>query len=246
MKSNLSVLLLGAALLTPFGSPVVFAQNAVPKAAPAQDETACALARLISAGLKQRQSDGVAPEKRLWTWYVSYEPQYDMIKVQRGQAVLVPPTFLPIGVPESQIKPVMGHPAFGFHVQPFVSPTDYRRFQIENTALSEQLGKMAEQMRDINPDFHNSYVFIPRNEEQKKRVEAYHRVQSSLHDLPDFSFRNISLSCVCFSPDGFGMWRPFRPFSIGTEEGLQGWQREQAEAERVVTQLLAHHDAPQK
>jgi len=90
MKLKISVMLLGAALLLPFGSRVLFAQDAVTKTSPApiHPEAARELVRRVREQL-------AASNPTLKKWAVYYEPESNLIVAQSREMVWMLP---PVGI----------------------------------------------------------------------------------------------------------------------------------------------------
>jgi len=239
MKLNLSILLLGAALLMPFGSPVVFAQNAMAKAAPApiHPEAARELVRRLREQL-------AAHNPPLEKWAVFYRPQLNLVEVQSSEEVWISPRVLPNGpdLEDFDADPALSHPSFSLRVEPFVSPADYKRFVAENAAIDTQREQMQTQMKGVSHKFDS---FLPRTDHEKRQVAAYNRLKSFRHVLPDLYFQDISLSWEDFNWSRALSLDPDKYPGL-TDKNSHGWQREQAEAARVFTQLVSRYQAPQK
>jgi len=239
MKLNLSVLLLGAALLMPFGSHVVFAQDALSGVAlhPPYPQAAHELVRRLREQL-------AAHNPSLEKWAVFYRPQSNLIEVQSSETVWISPRVLPNGpdLEDFDADPALSHPSFSLRVQPLVSPTDYKRFVAENATIDMQLGQMQLQMRGISHKFDS---YLPKNEEEKGQVDAYNRLKNSLHVLPDLYFQNISLSWENFNWSRALSFSPSEYADI-VSDNPPVWEKEQAEAARVFTQLVSNYQDPQK
>jgi hypothetical protein len=78
-----------------------------------------------------------------------------------------------------------------FHIEPFVSPTDFTERKAQNDEVRKQLSALSEQMRHIPHKFDS---FLPRTDDEKKQVEEYKRLRGRLHQLPAYYFRNISFN----------------------------------------------------
>ena len=234
-------------LLCPVGERVGFAQIAVAKSEEElrnRDATAAALVRLIDSEISKRKALNLPPKKgaKFWSWEVSYQPQYNLVEVQCNQAVLMEPEFAFNSSINEKREPALRHPKFSFRAEPFVSPKEYNRFKAENDLIDKQLKRMP--MFGIRQKFDS---FSPRNEEEKKKVDEYNRLKKSRHDLPDFYFRNISVSWVWFP----GCLSEFRragenPRFIAETDEKEGWQREQADTAQAVLKLLSRYEPEQK
>ncbi len=140
-------------------------------------------------------------------------------------------------------KPILARPALSLRVQRFVSPADYKRFKTENAAINAQLAQMRTQMRGFTL---KSDSFSPRTEEQKKQADVYNRLKSSRHDLPDFYFRDISLSWwrLPGNETVLSLCAGENPSFVDAEQ--HGWEREQADATQIILKFLSPYELPQK
>ena len=236
-------------LLCPVGERAVFAQIAVANSEEAvrnRDATASSLVRLIEFKLPRQNGLNLPAEEaeKLWSWSVWYQPQYNLVDVQCNQLVLMEPEFaFNLSINEKR-EPALKKPSFSFRVQPFISPEQYNRLAADNVIIDEQLMRMQGQMMKISRKFDS---YSPRNAEEKKKVDQYNRLKTSRHDLPDFYFRDISVSWV---------WFPGRPSEsrhagkipnfVTATENQEGWQREQADAAKAVLQLLSRYEPQEK
>jgi hypothetical protein len=163
---------------------------------------------------------------------VTYKPQYGLIEVQLKQEVIIPHIPSINERPGTDSRPTLGHPSFGLRVRTFVSPADYARFKAENEATEKQRNEMYDRLRRQHIARQHDR-FIPKNEDERELVREYNDLKYSHHDLPDFYFRNISLSKPIF-------WSASR---ASTEmEETTGWQRDQASIVQALQKLLSRYE----
>ena len=211
-----------------------------------RDATTVNLVRQIDSVLEKRaqergQTVRKFPDKiPFLSWEVTYKPQYDLIEVQLEQVVIISPDSNFNANPVLNEHPAdadrpfpLGRPFFWLRVKPFVSPEEYTRLKAENEAIEKRLDEMSEQMQRWRIA-HKFDSFMPKNEEEKKKVDAYNNLKNSRHDLPDFYFRNVSL-------EGPTLWdsETFR-----TEAA--DWQQDQAETIKALLQLLSRYEPEAK
>ncbi len=210
-----------------------------------RDTTACELVRTISFKLPRQNGLNLAPQTDIWSWDVLYRPQFHTIEIRRDQPVATTSSFT--GINDGGIRkrePVSIYPEFSFEVQPFVTPEEYNRYKAENNAIDEQLDQMRREMKNINRKFDRH---LPKTEDEKKKVDAYNRLKSSRHFLPDFYFRGISLSWARYEGIGFAISRrPGHNPALVTSTELMGWRREQADAAQAVLKLLSRYEPEEK
>jgi len=239
MELNLSVLLLGAVLLMPFGSRVVFAQNAVPKAAyvPPYPEATRELVQRIRGQL-------AAQSPPLEKWAVFYSPDYKLIKAESSETVWVSPPMQPNGSPFEDLdnEAALRHPSFSLRLERLVSPADYKRFVAGNAAIDTQLGQMQTRMKGISRKFDS---FWGRTDHEKRQVAAYDRLKKSRHILPDFYFESISLSWG-YVPGSHVIFRIPGESPFAVYDKAPAWEKEQAQVAGILTALVSHYEAPQK
>ena len=139
-----------------------------------RDASAAALVRLIQSQIPGTDS----------TWSAAYFPQSEQIRVQSSQTVSMdaPAHF---NMPDVKPEQIRRNPSFSLSVEAYISPADYARFKVENTATYAQLNQMAAQMKDID---HKMDSFLPRTPQQKQRVDVYNLLKATVHPLPDFYF----------------------------------------------------------
>ena len=210
-----------------------------------RDATTVNLVRQIDSVLEKRaqergQTVRKFPDKiPFLSWEVTYKPQYDLIEVQLEQVVIISPNSNFNANPVLNEHPAdadrpfpLGRPFFWLRVKPFVSPAEYTRLKAENEAIEKRLDEMYERMRRQHVARQHDR-FMPKNEEEKDLVDAYNDLKYSHHDLPDFYFRNISLSRPIF-------WGDSR---ISTEmEETTEWQRDQVSIVQALQKLLSSYE----
>jgi len=119
---------------------------------------------------------------------------------------------------------------------------DYRRFVAENATIDTQLGQIETKMRNTGHKFDS---FLPKNEDEKKKVDAYNRLKSSRHVLPDLYFQNIGFSWLYFAGDG-AIFRVPSEYPAPVSDKSPAWKKEQAQVADIITALVSHYEVPQK
>ncbi len=207
-----------------------------------RDATAAALVRLISSHLDKTKDDAwkASPNTPYGSWEVTYQPQYNLIQVQREDEVLITHEPMLNDSPEPH-APTLGPPNFLLSVEPFISPEEYARLKAENATINGQLSHMAVGMKDIRHKFDS---YLPKNDQEKQKVAAYNKLKASLHDLPDFYFRDISLSWwVLGLGESFVFHQPGEiPAAFKPNARQKGWEYERATTVQAILPLLSRYE----
>jgi hypothetical protein len=130
-------------------------------------------------------------------WRVSYVKVDKCLKVTRIKKDLSRSVF-PNQPPDEQDE--RRSFALAFRIHPLVSQEEYRRLAGENARISQEMEKLYEILdgRGMSRKFD---TFFPEKEEDKMLVQRYEALRKSIHDLPDFHFRDISLTWIYGSSD---------------------------------------------
>ena len=209
------------------------------------DAAASALARSIYEQLPEQDKVNQPLGTQFWSWDVTYQPQYGTIKVERDQEVLMESGVVINGDGKKR-PPTLARPGFTLLIESFLSPAEYVRFKAENDAVYKQLDEMYEQMLHQRID-HKFDSFLPKTEEEKKTVDAYDKLKRKIHHLPDYYFRNMSVSWVTAGYDEL-FHRPGetpRRFTVRADE-QESWEREQAQAVQAVLKIVSHYESEAK
>lgn len=215
-------------MLSPICASNVEAQTEMSAAETAQrgrDATAAALVRLIAVQMPSG-----------FDWRVFYQPQIDLIEVENIKQVQMEPPAI-ISGPDMKSEPIMRNPDFSFRVQPLVSPAEYIRFKAENAEIDARLEQTAAQLKAITS---KPESFSPRNADEKQRVEFYFRVKAQRHDLPEFYFRDISLSRVAY-----GDAPPTSSLDRARGKEISGqplWFQQETRIARATLKLLTRYE----
>lgn len=160
-------------------------------------------------------------------WRVSYKKGDECLKVTRSKEDLSRTAFANTHPDE---KPERRSFALSFRIHPLVTLEEYRRLVGENAKISLEMEKLYEilQGRGMSQKFDS---FIPEKEEDKKLVDRYEALRKSIHDLPDFHFRDISLTWIYGSSDF--------PLIYMTDESVQ---KECEEVRNTVVKLFQPYE----
>ena len=125
-------------------------------------------------------------------WAVSYDKKYGWLEVDRDEAALAQQTYINMN-PDDMGKPIQIRYGFAFRVEDAVSPTKYHRLKVENAKIQKQVIALCEDLekRHVYQKFDS---FLASTPSEEVVVARYNSLKNSLHHLPDFYFRNISLS----------------------------------------------------
>jgi len=189
---------------------------------------------LISCG-RGRQQEGSANQllKNIRAelpkgWSATYDREYSWLEVSRDESV----SSLS-GLPNSPLneKPERRIFAFAFRVVPVVSPGEYHRWSTENAKVQKELTALYEGLvkRRVSQKFDS---FIPGTDTERTDVARYNALKASLHILPDFYFRDISLR--------WGLGSPGDAINISDDKIRDECSRVQ---ERVLKLLSKYRDA---
>lgn len=121
-------------------------------------------------------------------WLVTYEPEYNWIEVVMQRPVMPSPNNPNISIDE---RSALGRYRFTFRVETYISPVDYKKQSEENSKIRRQLNAMSVDMRLISHKFDS---FPSKNDEEQKKVNEYNALKGQLLHLPDFYYKDISLS----------------------------------------------------
>ncbi len=130
-------------------------------------------------------------------WRVSYDKNDTFLQITRTKKALAF-TAYPNQPPEQE--PEMASFALSFRVVPRVSLEEYNRLSVENKKTNQEIEALYKilESRGLSQKFDS---FLADKEEDKKLVDQYDKLRKSLHDLPDFYFRDISLKWIYGSAD---------------------------------------------
>lgn len=77
------------------------------------------------------------------------------------------------------------------HAEPYISKEEYRRFQAENERTQKKLNALRDDL--IRRGVAQKFDSFSADGENRDEVGEYDRLKQSLHRLPDFFFKDISL-----------------------------------------------------
>jgi hypothetical protein len=148
-----------------------------------QDQTANALLANVRAELPKG-------------WTASYDEEDSILRVSRDEMVSSSSTAPNLPMNE---KPERRKFSFSFRVGPGVSPAEHRRLSTENAKIQKEASAIYEDLVKKRVP-HKFDSFLPDTDSERATVARYEALKKSLHDLPDYYFRDISLQWVWGSP----------------------------------------------
>ena len=125
-------------------------------------------------------------------WSVSYEKEDASVSIERKEPLLMLPVVPGMYIGE---KPELRTFDFSFRIVPYLPLKEYRRLKVENDRLQTEAKTIFDELsrRRVPLKMDKTHKFAPTNERDKKDVERYEQLGSSMHALPQYYFRNISL-----------------------------------------------------
>jgi hypothetical protein len=129
-------------------------------------------------------------------WKVYYDAKHRWIEIQSVKSMLIRSPIMPSSsFDESRKGPRLSNFEFAFRVEAFVSPEAYVRRQKRNAEIGKKLETLWTELRQRGiPYAAKGSMFSPRTDAEKLEIERYNQLGASCETLPDFSFRNISLT----------------------------------------------------
>jgi len=131
-------------------------------------------------------------------WTASYQKQYSWLEISRRKSVLgdYPAPSCLGDYPQKNM--VRGRVSFSFRITEGVSPVEYKRMSVENAPVLKNLNALTADLekRNVRTDKDGSYV--PRTDPDKQLVDQYNALKKTLHHVPGYYFRNISLDLEGF------------------------------------------------
>lgn len=181
-----------------------------------QEQTADVLLKNIRAAL---------PEG----WTTSFDQEHSWLAISRDKAVLSS-SALPNSPPFEKPEPSTFR--FAFRVAAAISPAEFRRLSAENTKIrTEAIALYDDLLKRRVP--HKFDSFAPRTDLEKADVALHEALKKSLHSLPDFYFRDISLRWQLGAPDAPAI-------IIADDKIREEYKRVQ---EKVVNQLAKYENS---
>ncbi len=126
-------------------------------------------------------------------WKAFSEKNYDGegVKVVRSEPVMQSGGYAGINASIGMRPDSISTFQFSLRVEPFISPAYYRQIKIDNETLRQKLIEMDNQMKDIPK---RKGYYVPVTPEHKKLFAEYDRLKGLIRILPEYSFRDISVS----------------------------------------------------
>ena len=130
-------------------------------------------------------------------------------------------------------KPKLQAFAFSFEIVPYLPPKEHRRLKGENDRFQTEAETIFDELnrRRVPLKMDKTHKFAPTNEQDKKDVGRYEQLGSSMHALPQYYFRNISLRW------SWPLWSD-EPYTAVTDPALE---RECAEVHRKIIAQLSRY-----
>lgn len=161
-------------------------------------------------------------------WAVSYEAEYNYLKIALGKQVEVETSVMnaPAGGPAPQLKELR----FSFRVMPKVPVATFQRLAAENAQTKAKMAVIHGELAAYHIE--NKSDFAPQTAEQREKVDAYHKLEVSLHKLPDFYFKDeVSLSWMENGPETVSP-----PPTRATDDTIRAeFQKVRADVAKVLT-----------
>jgi hypothetical protein len=156
--------------------------------APAQGKDLEPTVNLLLRGIRAELPKG---------WTASYDKRYTWLEISREEAVLST-SALPNGPPDEKSEPRTF--AFAFRVMTAIPPNEHRQLSAQNRQIQKEASALYEDLkkRGLQRKFDS---FGWKTVEDKRAVARYEALKKSLHSLPEFHFRDISLEWGVNSPD---------------------------------------------
>jgi hypothetical protein len=119
-------------------------------------------------------------------WLVSYNPDLKGIEIKRKKAVLVDNTAPNVSGAE---KAERVRPWYFLKIMPFLSPEKFKKLSAEDNAVRDRMDELVKRDPDSR---HPNFGYEGPN------TPEYKKLKSQLHDLPNFSYRDVSLGWIAF------------------------------------------------
>jgi hypothetical protein len=91
----------------------------------------------------------------------------------------------------------------------FISPPEYQRLKAENQKIEKQVDAVYVKLEESSTVSRKFDDFDGGNEEDKRNIAEYRRLENELHALPRFHYQNVSLEWAQINIEfGIGGWLP--------------------------------------
>ena len=138
-------------------------------------------------------------------WKVSYQPKNTALIVERNEPVTLNESDMPNGpfTMKGRKPPTIPlHFSIVFDIEPYtLNDAEYTRLKAENVEINKKLTVLYDKMRRID---HKYDDFVPKTENEKKQVDAYNQLKATLHVIPEYRYKDISL--VYYDPFMMGKY----------------------------------------
>lgn len=122
-------------------------------------------------------------------WTVSYKTEDSWLAISKDD-----PVWLRSESPNasSAAEPEKGQFTLAFRISPAISSAQYEQLAAENTNTRKEMADIYQDLinRRVNRKFDE---FFPKNDTDKAIVARYETLKKSLHELPEYYYRDISL-----------------------------------------------------
>jgi beta-lactamase regulating signal transducer with metallopeptidase domain len=123
-------------------------------------------------------------------WKVAYDKETSWLAISRDEPVMATTNAPSIGAHE---EPKLKKYQFELRVEPLVPLVEYRRRVVEKAEIEKQIEALGQKLRTMKvPAAKTS--FSGRTEEEKALVAQYDQLLKAQPQLPDFYFKDVSLS----------------------------------------------------
>lgn len=140
-------------------------------------------------------------------WKATYDAKRAALIIERNDPVIENESDMPNGrfaIAGAPPPTRQGHFFIAFDVVPYtLSDAEYTRVKADNVEINKRLTALYDGMHRINHKFDD---FLPKDENEKKQVDAYNQLKSTLHVIPEYRYQHISLAYY----DPFWMGHEFK------------------------------------
>lgn len=135
-------------------------------------------------------------------WTVTYDMKDSWLEISRDKKALAS-VYVINGPGHQEQKPERIKVTLAFRVVDFITPENYSKISAKNMIIEKSLSVQYKELekKQISHKFDS---FSPTTEEDKVAVARYEALKNTLHSLPDFYFRDISLTWEIGSPSSYG------------------------------------------
>jgi hypothetical protein len=149
------------------------------------------------------------------SWSIQYDRENSQVEITRDHYVRATSSLPDQSEQEAtEVKSIK----FSLYLQlmPSLSKENFHKLKVDNEETGKKLEKLFTELSRGLP--YKGDDFVATDDASKKKIAEYERLKGTLHDLPQFQFRDVGLKWIPVDPDSYGFY-PYAPVDevIGKE-----------------------------